>query len=525
MRLWDLESGAVLREFVHSDCVVRLAFAPDGRRVYSTCLGGVDSAVRIWDATTGGLIGKMDGHKGDVWGLAVSRDGKRVLTGGDTVILWDAETRTEIRRLNGHKGGVGDVALLPDGRRAVSGGWEDGTIRLWDLETGLELHCFRGHGPGGTCVTVSPDGRRLLSSTWSGDVRLWDIEARKQIDQVDWLSCDPICGAFTPDGRHALWTGHDGVIRVYNVFDQLQRSPSTTDSKPGPPTRAEPAPPTRAELLAVLNLKETAGLAEIARHFAMHVEPDERSDQAALLLERLFEFVPSRHGTWDNAEEPLAAQVAQRDAVFNRVIKTRPNDSLLWAERGRYLAWMRKWDEALAAYDRMIHDHGNGEDAFVEYASLLLLQGKKASYSKCCDTVVGRFGKTGGRFDGTMLARICGFTADALVDKAKLVRWAEQAIAYAPKAPTELHCLGLALLRAGRFEEAVKALQASLARESIAPGTGTRSRLFAATWAAAPRPGGGTRRPSSGCRSRSWRLPTGRPIHRHPSTSLTGSNR
>jgi WD40 repeat protein len=100
IRLWDLESAAMLRDFRgHTEWVIRVAFSPDGRRIYSTSGGnvdngvhdGTDSAIRIWDARTRRQIGQMTGHKGIVWGLAVSRDGKWVLTGGDTVILWDAE--------------------------------------------------------------------------------------------------------------------------------------------------------------------------------------------------------------------------------------------------------------------------------------------------------------------------------------------------------------------------------------------------------------------------------------------------
>jgi hypothetical protein len=162
----------------------------------------------------------MEGHRGLVWALALSPDGRKVLSAGDTIILWDAETRMEVRRLRGHPTGwVGCVAFLPNGRSAVSSGW-DGTIRLWDLETGEELHCFRGQANGSTWVSVSPDGRRLLSSNWGGrDLRLLDVESRKELHRVDLGTVNPIRGCFTPDGLNAIWAGSAGDVRVYHLTE------------------------------------------------------------------------------------------------------------------------------------------------------------------------------------------------------------------------------------------------------------------------------------------------------------------
>jgi WD40 repeat protein len=225
IRLWDIKSAAMIREFRgHTEWIFQVAFSPDGRLAYSTSGGpnhltdGRDSAVRFWDLEAGCEIGRMEGHKGRVPGLAVVPDGRRVLTGGDTrLILWDAQARSQIRLIGRHDNKISCVVLLPDGRRVVSAS-VDRTIRIWDLEGGQMLRRFLGHPREVTWVAASPDGRLLLSSDYSApELRLWDVESGKPLDRLGWDNANPIHGSFTPDGRGAVWGGSDNVVRVYEL--------------------------------------------------------------------------------------------------------------------------------------------------------------------------------------------------------------------------------------------------------------------------------------------------------------------
>jgi len=59
--------------------------------------------------------------------------------------LWDLSTGKEIRQFEGHTKDVRRVAISPDGKQLLSGSY-DGTMRLWDLQTGKELKRFDGPG-------------------------------------------------------------------------------------------------------------------------------------------------------------------------------------------------------------------------------------------------------------------------------------------------------------------------------------------------------------------------------------------
>jgi WD40 repeat protein len=133
MSLWNLETGSEDMTFDGIDGAGRNAFTPDGKQIVSS---GYDCLIRVWDAGTARELGRLRGHLGGVIAVAISADGRWVVSGSydkpNTVRLWDLEKRIELRRFEGHTDGVQGVAISPDGRFAVSGS-HDYTIRLWQL--------------------------------------------------------------------------------------------------------------------------------------------------------------------------------------------------------------------------------------------------------------------------------------------------------------------------------------------------------------------------------------------------------
>ena len=120
------------------------------------------------------------GHTKDVSSLALSGDGKRLVSGsGDkTIKVWDVEAGKETLTLRGHTDGVTSLALSPDGKRLFSAS-KDGTIKVWDTATGKEIATLRDHTGGVTCLALDRDGERLFSGSQDQTIKVWRLR--------DWL--------------------------------------------------------------------------------------------------------------------------------------------------------------------------------------------------------------------------------------------------------------------------------------------------------------------------------------------------
>ncbi len=183
-------------------------------------------------------------HKRGVLGLALSRDGRRALSGSwdKTVRLWDVQTGRAIRTLD-ESAEVNCVAPSPDGRYALSG-TSDKVLRLWDAESGREIRKLQGHTQPVRSVAFSPDGRLALSGSEDKTLRLWEVATGKEVRRFEGRQGWIRSVVFLPDGRHAL-SGSDGppFIRLWRLPPVPPKADAQPAAPPAPPPPVKPEPP------------------------------------------------------------------------------------------------------------------------------------------------------------------------------------------------------------------------------------------------------------------------------------------
>ena len=87
--LYDTQSYRLRNTLSHDDAVTAMVLPPGGVELTSV---SIDKSVRRWDIRTGVEIARRTGHQDAiVGGLAVSKDGKRAVTGGDDTValVWE----------------------------------------------------------------------------------------------------------------------------------------------------------------------------------------------------------------------------------------------------------------------------------------------------------------------------------------------------------------------------------------------------------------------------------------------------
>jgi WD40 repeat protein/serine/threonine protein kinase len=195
--VWDLASRTSHHVLPSLGQVYRVAISRDGRTVLTS---GQETAARLWTLPSRPSPGIKLPEKDIVYAMAFSPDRTMLATAGDEGIarLWDALTGRALAELT-HAPAIRGAAFLPDGRSLLTAA-DDGSTVLWELSTREARRKFvNAQQP--TSVAVSPDGRLLLTGGRYGMVTLWEIgTGRKRSEKV--LHTGPVKAVcFSPDGR------------------------------------------------------------------------------------------------------------------------------------------------------------------------------------------------------------------------------------------------------------------------------------------------------------------------------------
>lgn len=213
---FDGPGGALLRTLEgHSSTAYGVAVTPDGKRAVS---GSTDYTLKVWDLESGRVLRTLYGHSSTTCGVAVTPDGKRVISasGDKTLRVWDLETGTVLRTLEGHSHSVEGVAVTPDGNVAVSAS-EDKTLKVWDLATYRTMRTLEGHSGAVNGVAVSPDGKCAVSASDDNTLKVWELKSGRALRTLEGHSGPVLSVAVPPDGTYAVSASRDKTLKLWNL--------------------------------------------------------------------------------------------------------------------------------------------------------------------------------------------------------------------------------------------------------------------------------------------------------------------
>ncbi len=496
-RVWDTTNGSPVTPILeHPHGVGRVAFSPDGRFLLTAgnrFISAGDS--RLWAIPDGKEVGAPLAFRGELRVARFTPDGGRVLiaanesvrvqdvaegksltpatltfpfqsrmifshdgtllatSDGSSVRVWNPITHLALTPEMKHEATVRSLEFSSDGKYLLTLTEEtDGQNqwRVWDAHTGEPItpsseDNWRTHR-----VAFSPDGRRVVSvgrrrdAESGGEARVWDALTAQPLTPPLLHDADVTFATFSDDGTHLLTTGDDGA-RLWDV---------SVDARPNADLIL------LAHLLSRQQAHAGGGLLPIPwdrdtlrRHW-QELRKQYPAD-FALTPGEVLAWQRRAAGTCEAARQwrPLLRHL---DAL----LEAAPDDANLLARRGTARAELGQWPGAAEDFAHSAAQL-SGDDAcepLARYAAALLAAGNRDGYRKICGELFARFGK--GDSDGLdRLLWTCTLTPDAVPDPTALVPLAERLLTRNPQSRTQQRLLGVALLRSGRFLEAIERLK------------------------------------------------------------------
>ncbi|MDX2215979.1 MAG: WD40 repeat domain-containing protein [Oculatellaceae cyanobacterium bins.114] len=241
IKIWDVQTGHMERSWIAIPLspypyinetsleygITALAISPDGKTLVT---GG--KALKTWEFETGKQIRVFKGFGSGVSYITISANGEILLTDGSAgslagaMNIWDLRSGKKIRRTLSDGGWV----ISPDstaiiGFRMGENEEPPNLVKVWDLITGEKLRVLENSDAiTPTHFTFSPDGRLVAGAGVDG-IKIWNFETGEQVQRItkhknvrfhEHLDHVMRC-VFSPDGKALLSSGADGSIQIWTI--------------------------------------------------------------------------------------------------------------------------------------------------------------------------------------------------------------------------------------------------------------------------------------------------------------------
>lgn len=218
------------------DPVQALAWHPDSRSLFTA---GFQSITQWSIAEKKSLLSFRQSLIGNITSLVVSKDGKHLFaadaeTGGTGFIhQFELPAGKLIRTWKAHEDTVYSLALSPDGKTLLTGS-ADKNIRLWDIGTGTRKAEFEGHTNHVLSVAFHPEGKLIASAGSDREIKVWDVTTGEQLISLGDKKSVHVALQWVDSGKALVAAAEKGGVSIFTELtfhDGAQRSASAKERR------------------------------------------------------------------------------------------------------------------------------------------------------------------------------------------------------------------------------------------------------------------------------------------------------
>ncbi|MFN3622705.1 MAG: protein kinase domain-containing protein [Hyphomicrobium sp.] len=215
MKLWDASSHGLVRT-IELDDGPATALAISGRRALT---GHANGKVVLWDIDKAEKIATVHRNEANIWSVAFTGDPDRFATASHDwkVTLWDArQPSAPLTVLDGHENAVQALAYAPQ-QLLLASGSADKTVRVWNLDTLSLKRSYSGPRDFITSLAFSNSGKLLAAGALDGRIHIWSVLSSRRLRGLTGHRGRVADVAFSPSGDELASAGEDGTVRLWNL--------------------------------------------------------------------------------------------------------------------------------------------------------------------------------------------------------------------------------------------------------------------------------------------------------------------
>lgn len=186
-------------------------FTLDGSKIISI---GPCSKIEIHDIFSQVRIAVLTGHDTFVHGMAISKDGSKLISGdcNGIIKIWDLQTYQLIATVN-NADCVEAIIVSPD-TTSFATCHDNGKIKIWDIQTYKQKDLLKIDTNPINDMDFSSDGKYIVAAIFNKRSKIWSVDNRNRITK---LSYSPDTVKYNPNGTQIALSSEDYNVAIVNA--------------------------------------------------------------------------------------------------------------------------------------------------------------------------------------------------------------------------------------------------------------------------------------------------------------------